>query len=183
MDPTAPRIPVLLSKRLRLRAPRLDDFAQSYAMWSDPLVTRFIGGKPSTKEDAWARLLRYIGHWQAIGYGYWVVEMIDTGSFVGEVGFGDYRRDIVPSLDGIPEIGWVLATHAHGRGLASEAAAAALAWRDRTLPPGPTVCIIDHEHARSIRVAEKLGFARSNDGLYRGDPTVVMRRDTPTPPR
>ncbi|MBI3710526.1 MAG: GNAT family N-acetyltransferase [Proteobacteria bacterium] len=178
MDSTARKVPVLPSERLRLRAPRLDDFPTSYALWSDPVVTRFIGGRPHTKEEVWARLLRYIGHWDAIGYGYWAVEAIASGAYVGEVGFSDYRRDIVPSVDGIPEIGWVLAAHAHGRGLASEAARAALAWRDAALPPGETVCIVAPEHAPSLRIAEKLGFGRPVASIYRGNARIVLRRET-----
>jgi len=170
----------LQSDRLRLRAPTLDDFAHSYAMWSNPLVTRFIAGRPSTREEVWARLLRYIGHWHALDYGYWVVETAEAGDFVGEVGFGDYRRDIVPPLDGIPEIGWVLTPRAQGRGLAYEAARTALAWRDATLPPGETVCIVAPEHAPSLRIAEKLGFRVSGNAIYHGDATVVLHRSSPS---
>ena len=41
---------------------------------------------PATREEAWARLLRYAGHWALLGYGFWLVEDRTTGSFVGEVG-------------------------------------------------------------------------------------------------
>ena len=148
-------------------------------MWSDPLVTRFIADRPSTREEVWARLLRYIGHWHTMDYGYWVVETVEVGDFVGEVGFADYRRDIVPPLDGIPEIGWVLTPRAQGRGLAYEAARTALAWRDVALPPGETVCIVAPEHAPSLRIAEKLGFRVSGNAIYHGDATVVLRRTSP----
>src|SRR5262245_60642426 len=116
MDMATRAVPILHTERLRLRAPRLADFDASHGMWSDRQVTRFIGGRPHTREEVWGRLLRYIGHWDALGYGYWIVETIDAGAYVGEVGFGDYRRDIVPSLDGIPEIGWVVAVPAQGQG-------------------------------------------------------------------
>jgi RimJ/RimL family protein N-acetyltransferase len=157
----------------------MGDFEQSLAMWSDPMVTRFIGGRPSTSEEVWARLLRYIGHWQAIGYGYWVVETVDAGRYVGEVGLADYRRDVVPPLGPVPEIGWVLAPSAHGKGFALEAARAVLAWRDTELPSGETVCIIAREHAQSLRIAETLGFGRVGESLYHGDTLVVLRRATP----
>ena len=171
-------VPILHSERLRLRAPTVDDFQHSLAMWSDPAVTRFIGGRPQTKEEVWGRLLRYIGHWQALGYGYWVVETIDEGRYIGEVGLSDYRRDIIPTLDGLPEAGWVLAPSAHGRGLALEAARAVLAWRDTELPRGATVCIIAPEHAASLRIAEKLGFRPFSDSLYHGNRTLVLRRES-----
>jgi len=168
---------VLHSKRLRLRAPTLDDFPRSLALWCDPLVTRFIGGRPHTKEEVWGRLLKYIGHWNGLGYGYWAVETIDTGAYVGEVGFGDYRRDIVPTFDGIPEMGWVLVPAAHGRGLATEAGMAALAWRDSALAEHETVCIIAPEHTLSLRVAEKLGFRRAGDSTYHGNTRILLRRE------
>ena len=56
------RVPVIDTTRLRLRGHRPADFADSLALWGDPIVTRFIGGKPLSEEDVWARLLRYVGH-------------------------------------------------------------------------------------------------------------------------
>ncbi len=53
-------IPTLQTERLILRAPTLGDFEDSLAMWSDPLVTRYINDQPNTKEEVWARLLKYI---------------------------------------------------------------------------------------------------------------------------
>jgi RimJ/RimL family protein N-acetyltransferase len=90
-------------------------------MWADPQVTRYIGGKPLTEEECWSRLLRYVGHWAWMGFGYWVAEEKETGNFVGEIGFADHKRDLEPSLKGVPEIGWVFASHVHGRGYATEA--------------------------------------------------------------
>ena len=48
-------------------------------MWSDAEVTRFIGGKPLSGEEVWARILRYAGHWSMLGYGYWLIEEKATG--------------------------------------------------------------------------------------------------------
>ena len=102
---TSPSVPVIETQRLRLRGHRLDDFEACAVLWGDPIVTRFIGGKPSTREESWARLLRNVGHWSLLGFGYWVVEDRATGQFAGEIGFSDFRRDITPSLEGIPESG------------------------------------------------------------------------------
>ena len=155
----------------------MDDFAESFAMWGNAEVTRFIGGKPSTSEEAWARLLRHIGHWRAMGYGYWVVETLDQGLYVGEVGFGNFRREMVPPLGDAPEAGWVLVPRAHGKGYAFEAASAALAWRDTALPSGETVCIINPEHTVSLRLADKLGFRNAVNGVYHGNTLRILRRE------
>jgi len=82
--------------RLRLRGHGVEDFAACAAMWADPVVTRYIGGRPFSGEEAWTRLLRYAGHWALLGFGYWVAEERSTGAFVGELGFADYQRDLSP---------------------------------------------------------------------------------------
>lgn len=168
--------PVLETARLVLRAHRLEDFAESAAMWADMDVVRHITGAPSSAEASWSRLLRYAGHWSLLGFGYWVVAAKRDGRFIGEVGFADYRRDIEPSLDGRPEAGWVLKASEHGRGFATEALTRAVAWADRALTADATVCIFDPEHAASIKVAQKTGYAYLADAVYRGEPTLVMAR-------
>lgn len=168
--------PALETTRILMRPHRVDDFQDLAAMWAEPAVARYISGKPSTRQDSWARLLRYIGHWQALPYGYWALEDKATGQFLGEVGFADFKRDIQPPLDGFPEIGWILRSTAHGRGLASEAVAAAVSWGDANLDSDRTVCIVDPEHAASMRVAEKNGYREFERTTYRGQPSVLLDR-------
>ncbi len=66
-------IPILETEHLRLRPHGVSDFSELAAMWADSAVTRYIGGRPLSSEDCWARLLPYAGHWQLLGFGYWVV--------------------------------------------------------------------------------------------------------------
>ena len=169
-------VPVIETERLLLRGHRLDDFEDLAAMWADPAVTRFIGGKPSTREESWARLMRYVGHWHLLGFGYWAVEMKGQTGLIGDVGFADWRRDIVPSLDGMPEGGWVFAPVAHGRGLASEAVKAVVAWGDRHFGGKTTACIISPDNTGSIRVAEKCGYREFARTEFKGSPIVQFRR-------
>jgi RimJ/RimL family protein N-acetyltransferase len=166
--------PTLQTERLRLRPPALADFSASLDLWSNPVVTQYISGGSQSRETVWARLLRYIGHWQALGFGYWMVETQD-GTPIGEVGFGDFHREITPDIAGIPEIGWALQPAAHGQGYATEAAGAAMAWRKAALPHGPTVCIIDPAHTASLAVAARLGFMPWADTLYHARPTRLLR--------
>ncbi len=119
-------VPILTTPRTILRGHNVTDFEDSARMWADENVVRHITGKPSGRSESWGRLLRYAGHWQFLGFGYWVLEDRKTGTFLGEIGFANHRRDIKPSLGDNPEIGWVLATPAHGKGLATEAVQAAL---------------------------------------------------------
>lgn len=172
--------PTLETERLVLRAHRVSDFTDSLDLWSDPEATRFIGGRPFTQEEIWARLVRYVGHWVLLGYGYWVVTDKKTGRFLGEVGFADFKRDIEPSFEGMPEIGWVLAAHVHGRGYATEAVRAAIAWGDDHFEAARTVCIIAPENQPSIRVAEKCGYREFLRTTYKDNPTIMFMRDRAT---
>ena len=63
-----------------------------------------------------------------MGFGHWAVEEKASGDFIGDLGFADFKRDIQPSIQGLPELGWVLASRAHGKGYATEAVRAAIAW-------------------------------------------------------
>jgi len=172
------RTPVIETDRLRLRGHRIDDFAAVYAMWRDPAVTQLIG-PPSTETQAWMRLLGYIGHWDVLGYGSWLVEERATNRFLGELGFADFKRDIDPRMRGVPEAGWVFATHAHGHGYASEALAAAFAWRDAALAAERTVCIINPLNLTSIRVAEKAGFRSIGVGNFNDHTVLFFERFRP----
>ncbi|MGI4876284.1 MAG: GNAT family N-acetyltransferase, partial [Janthinobacterium lividum] len=134
-------IPVIDTARLRLRGHRASDLDAAAAMWADPVVTRFTGGRAFTREETWARLLRYAGHWAWFGHGFWAVEDRDDGTYLGELGFADFQRAIEPPIDA-PEIGWSFIAAAHGRGLASEGIRAALAWGDGH-GFEKTACIID----------------------------------------
>ena len=172
--------PVVETPRAILRPLRLAEFESYAAIWADPIVTRYIGGRPHSRDEAWVRFLRHAGHWAVMGDGFWGVEDRETGRLVGECGFQDLRGDIDPSIEGTPEAGWALVPEMHGRGLATEVGSAMLGWIDAALAPARTVCIINEEHALSERVAEKCGFRRLAVTTYRDTPTLVMERPLPT---
>lgn len=169
-------IPVLETERLLLRAPSADDLDASTAMWSNPEVVRHIGGKGFTREEVWSRILRARGLWSVLGYGYWAVYERASGRFVGDVGFADFHRDLQPSIEGLPEMGWVLDPWCHGRGYASEAVNAAIAWGRDNLDAGQFTCIIDPHNAPSINVALKAGFTETAETLYKDSPILVFHR-------
>jgi len=169
-------IPAIDTERLALRGHRLDDFDDCAAMWADPVVTRHIGGKPFSKEDVWKRVLGYAGHWSLMGFGYWVIREKASGRFVGEVGFADFKRQIEPSLEGVPEIGWALATWAHGKGFATEAVRAALTWSETHFESRRTVCLINPDNLASIRVAGKCGYKEFARTTYKDQPTIIFDR-------
>ena len=159
--------PIIETERLILRPYTTEDFPDSAALWADPATLAFIGsGVPLSSEEAWSRVLRNIGHWHALGYGYWAARDKTSGQFVGDIGFQNLRRMMEPGLGDRPEMGWVLAPQAQGKGFAREAVAGALAWADAHLGASETVCIIRPAHERSIRIALASGYRRTGAARY-----------------
>jgi RimJ/RimL family protein N-acetyltransferase len=173
--------PVIETARLRLRGLRASDLEAQAAMNGDERVMRYAGRQPLSREDSWRRMISAPAMWVLLGYGGWTVERKADGAFLGQVFFADFKRDMTPSIEDQPEMGWMLALHAHGQGYASEAVGAALAWADKALAGQEIVAIIDPENAPSIRVAEKAGFAPSGEGTYKGDTILIYRRMAGSP--
>jgi RimJ/RimL family protein N-acetyltransferase len=169
------RAPVLETERLILRGHTKADFEACAALWGDPDVTRFIGGRPFGRDEVWARLLRYVGHWCEMGFGFWAVCEKDGGRFVGDLGFADFKRVMEPGFGDTPEMGWALIPASHGKGYASEAIAAALAWADGHFDDPRTVCMIDPENAASLRAAGKAGFTEYARTDFHGE-TMLLER-------
>ncbi|MFC3833141.1 MULTISPECIES: GNAT family N-acetyltransferase [Deinococcus] len=174
--------PTLTTPRLLLRPHRADDLDSCVELWQDAVVTRYTSGKPLARQDVWTRLLRHPGHWALLGFGYWVAEERESGRFVGEVGLGRFKRDLLagqPELDAVPEAGWVTLPWAHGRGYAGEAVGAVLGWRDAHLPGAETFCIISPENAASLRLAARVGFVVTGEAGAPDDRVLVLTRTRP----
>ena len=168
--------PVLLTERLRLDGHRIDDLDPLATIWQHPGVHGAIGdGRVRPREEVWLRLLRSVGQWALFGYGAWVVRERDSNTIVGDIGLLEARRAIEPALDA-PEMGWMIAAPAHGRGYAREALTAILGWADGH-GVDRTVAIIDPGNAASIRVANAIGYRPAGDATYHDRPIGVYARD------
>jgi RimJ/RimL family protein N-acetyltransferase len=169
-------IPVLETPRLRLRGYRLEDFPAFREIWTEPGVVRFITQKPQTEEESWARFLRIFGHWRLLGKGFWLIEDKATGEQLGQCGYVEGQRDMIPSIRGEQEVGWSLRTSAQGKGIAFEAMTAALAWGDGKFGRVRSVCIISHGNEPSMKLAAKLGFTTVLDTTYHDNPIRLFER-------
>jgi RimJ/RimL family protein N-acetyltransferase len=168
--------PILETPRLRLRAVHARDCDAHAEMLADPEFVRFLGGAPLSREDAWRKVVTAAGLWPLLGFGYWTIESGSDRSYLGQLGFADFKRGMTPSIEGLPEMGWLMAPRAQGKGLATEAVLAALEWADRALAGQEIVAIINHANAPSIRIAEKAGFSAREEAVYRAEPILLFRR-------
>jgi RimJ/RimL family protein N-acetyltransferase len=144
-------------------------------VYGDEEISRHVGGVRG-REDAWRRGVTGAGFWSLLGIGLWIVETTADARTVGYVGFFDFQRDISPSIAGEPEMGWMFGHGGQGRGYATEAGTAALGWLDQTFGAISVPAIIGFENYASMRLAERLGFVRQPDALYRGEPLALFRR-------
>lgn len=123
--------------------------------------------------------MTFAGHWQMLGFGYWAVEEKSSGKYIGDLGFGDFKRDVTPSIDGVPELGWGIASHCHGNGYATEGVRAAIAWGDKHFKSKSMermVCMVDPDNKPSIRVAAKLDFKEFARTTYLETPSILFER-------
>jgi GNAT acetyltransferase-like protein len=94
------------------------------AINEDPEVMLYVN-RPLDRAATAAFYAGVQKHWAEHGFGFYAVESIEDGpgrGFIGLVGIA--HPTFVPELAARPELGWRLARHAWGRGLATEAARA-----------------------------------------------------------
>jgi RimJ/RimL family protein N-acetyltransferase len=114
-------------------------------------------------------------HWQRHGFGPWTVVTKQGGEPVAVVDL-HYAGE---GIDGVGadeiEVGWVVAVAARGRGVATEAAAAAIGYAFDVLGFDEVVAYTSPDNAASLRVMEKLGMVVRGEGRSRdGKPAVIF---------
>ena len=152
--------------RLGFREMTPDDLDDMAALLGDPQVMRYYTSLKSRREA-----LAWIGWNQRLyrehGVGLWLLELRDTGEFVGDCGLTPQEVDGVTEL----EVGYHVRAALQGRGLATEAAAACRDYAREVLGVDRLIAIVDPHNRPSQRVAEKLGLvverASDNQGRWR----------------
>jgi RimJ/RimL family protein N-acetyltransferase len=171
--------PLLVTERLELWRPAKGDREALLAIVSDPETNRFLG-RGHDAADHFQRFGRNAGSWFLYGYGACTVRLRNTTEIVGNCGVFHTWRGLGEDFDDKPEAGWIIRADQTGQGFAYEAMAASIAWFDREYGPQPIVCMISHDNARSLRLAERLGFRPLRDAvLPDGDGVALLVRRAP----
>lgn len=153
--------------RLLLRRWRPGDREPFAAINADPEVMRFIGtgavlGR-GLSDDLVARFER---EWEERGFGLWAVSVRDDPE-ERLLGFcGLTVPMFLPSVLPAVEVGWRLAREAWGRGYATEAARAAVAFGFAEGVAEEILAIVDPGNERSLRVCAKLGMTARPDRTH-----------------
>jgi RimJ/RimL family protein N-acetyltransferase len=170
---------MLQTSRLILRPHRVADFERYVPLWSaDDMPPEIAPLPPLSGEEAWARLLRFVGHWSHFGSGLFLVEDRATGELIGEVGLAHFQRGVHADFDAALEGAWRVAASRRGQGLAVEAMQASLEWID-ALRIERTVCMIHPGNAASLKVAAHLGYREFTRARYKAATVVLFERRAP----
>jgi RimJ/RimL family protein N-acetyltransferase len=160
--------PTLTTDRLLLRQWRPSDVNTMVAVAQDPEVTKWLGG-PRSAESMRAGIDRDSVGLATRGLGKWAVTDRSTGEFIGRVGLsGAFDVPISPAV----EIGWTLRPSHWGKGLATEAAQAALAYGFEELDLREIYAFTHRRNEPSRAVMRRLGMTY--------DPTLDYRVPTTT---
>jgi len=144
-----------ITARLRLRQWRASDRAAFAELNADPKVMAFYTA-PLGRVESDALADRFQALIAARGWDFWAVEIQGSGAFAGFVGLHHPQ----PTLPFSPcvEIGWRLAARFWGRGLATEAARAALGVGFEQLGLPEVVAFTSLDNLKSRAVMARLGM-------------------------
>jgi RimJ/RimL family protein N-acetyltransferase len=131
----------------------------------DPAVSRYTGVYDRDGIVSW--LAEVEREWSERGHGRVAIADPEDDRMLGRTGL-----KYLPAY-GETELGWTLGAGARGRGIATEAAAAALAWGFERLDVPCVTALIDFDNAPSIAVAERLGMTPLREDVYEGDALTV----------
>lgn len=166
-------IPTLMTERLTLRPYTADDFGP-YAAFLASAHASFMGG-PHNTDLAWSWFTNDIAQWHLYGYGNLAVTDRSNGALLGFVG--------VTKGPAFPEaqLGWFLLPEAHGKGIASESAAAMLVHIFAACALNTIVSYIDPKHSASIALAQRIGGTLDPDAKSpANEPCAVYRHHPQT---
>jgi RimJ/RimL family protein N-acetyltransferase len=164
---------VIDTERLRLHPLTADDLDDFMALQEQPEVA--LGTASYTRELALERLETNAREWSERGHGLMAIRERESDRFLGRTGLRHW-----PQFDEV-EVGWALRVEDWGKGYATEAAGAVVAWGFACLPLDYVTAMIHPENSRSLSVAARLGFARLRDDLLLGRPIIVHAMHRPAP--
>lgn len=164
---------ILETERLYLREWVPDDWKQFRPLATDPRVLRYIGsGKPWTDEQIESRIAEWTRLGRDRGWILWPVIHREDAELIGFCGFWDgFAPDV--------EIGWRLKPEYWGRGLATEAASAVMAYGFQRWSFPRVISVAQPENTASIRVMEKLWMQFERTFLHNGFDVVCYTRSNP----
>jgi RimJ/RimL family protein N-acetyltransferase len=168
-----PAIPTLTTARLVLRPFAFEDLEELEVIQAEESFWWYPLRGGMTREQTEAFLRRVLERYRTDGFGIEAVVDRESGVMIGWAGLAvpHFLPEILPAV----EVGWRFAEAYRGRGLATEAGAAALGWGFTAGGLNRIVSIYEPANVASGRVMERLGFTPwLTTAGPRGEEVVVM---------
>jgi len=149
----------LESARLGFRCWQPSDLPIALALWSDPLVTRYISAKGFGAHEIETRLALEIANQRAHGIQYWPVFLLAGGEHVGCCGLRSREPDV-------PEFGVHIASRHWRRGYAFEAGLRVIDYAFSVRKASALFAGHNPANDASRALLSRLGFVHTHDELY-----------------
>lgn len=153
----------LETERLILREWKKSDHEKFARINHDPLIMEYFPRTLDAK-DTDKLVERFQKHFKKYGYGFYALELKESGEFIGFVGINHVEID-VPFKPAV-EIAWRLDYEYWGQGYATEAAQAVLRHAFSELGLKEVVAYTVFDNNRAIHIIEKLGMKRDPKGDF-----------------
>jgi RimJ/RimL family protein N-acetyltransferase len=159
---------ILRTARLSLRQMTdadLDDMAD--LLGDERVMTYYPRTKSRAEAQGWIDWNRRL--YQEHGFGLWVVNLLETGVFLGDCGLTMQRVDGVDEV----EIGYHIRPEHQGRGYATEAASACRDFARDHFSVGRLIAIIEPSNRPSQAVAENIGLRVDKRANVHGGERII----------
>ncbi|HEX5433460.1 MAG TPA: GNAT family N-acetyltransferase [Candidatus Angelobacter sp.] len=162
---------ILETERLLLREIEPTDTDALLQVLGDPIAMQYYPA-PFSRSDVEDWIRRNRARYRDCGFGLWAMLLKGLGEVMGDCGF--FVRDVEGDFDF--ELGWHVRRDLWGRGYATEAARACIAYAFASSGAGRVIALIRPENLSSCRVAEKSGMSCERLIFWRGyDHCVYVR--------
>jgi len=169
--------PILHTDRLILREILPEDEDGLYELDTDPLVHRYLGNRPVTSRAQICEVIAFIRHqYHENGIGRWAVLEQDSRQFIGWAGLKKVKEPLL-TYSTYYDIGYRLIRSYWGKGYATEAALASLAYGFQELHLNEVFALANTGNHASHRVLSKCGLSTVDHVTYDGSPHDVYRID------
>ena len=153
----------LETKRLLIRSLQPADAPALAKIWTDPAVTRYMGG-PRNYDKLLKDFQEDASGGASSPFDLWPVLELATDEIIGHCGLLDKEVDGQTEI----ELIYVLGSSAWGQGYATEAALAIRDYAFDSLKLKRLVSLIDPENQPSARVAQKVGMKLEKETVRPG---------------
>ncbi len=152
------------TKRLIIREYTLDDLDDLYEIHSNKKTGAFLEPLSLNYSEEKDKLEAYIKNvYGFYGFGYWAVCRREDGFFLGYAGLT--MTDI--DEDWYAELGYAFKEKAQGYGYATESILSILDFAKEELELRHVAARVDKDNHSSIKLLERLGFAKKRETIYK----------------